>query len=140
MAWHARSQGFESPQLHSLKSAGQNALPLKPMNAAVMSAPVGGWLEDNSQHGGQALGDGRDHAGLHFRGRVPVGDPHRAAALAVSTTLVAHQLVDHPAWDAAVFQPRRVGVPQVVRPSQVQVGEGSVRDRRLVHPAVVPGR
>jgi hypothetical protein len=28
---------------------------------------------------------------------------------------VAHQLIDHPTWDAAVLQPGREGVPQVVR-------------------------
>jgi hypothetical protein len=71
---------------------------------------------------------------------VPVGYPHRAVTLAASTALVAHQLVDHSRGDAGVLQPGREGMAQVVRPSKVEVGEGGSRNRRLVDPAVVPGR
>jgi hypothetical protein len=71
---------------------------------------------------------------------VPVGYPHRAVTLAASTALVAHQLVDHSRGDVGVLQPGREGMAQVVRPSKVEVGEGGSRNRRLVDPAVVPGR
>jgi hypothetical protein len=57
------------------------------MNATVLSGPR--WeVDDNSQDNGQAFLDDRDHAGLPFRSRVPVGHPHRAAALAVSTAVL----------------------------------------------------
>jgi hypothetical protein len=74
-------------------------------------------------------------------GGVPVGHPHRTVALAASTTLVAHQLVDHPAGDPLVLQPGREGMTKVVWASKVQVGEGSGRDRREPAGAsVVPDR
>jgi hypothetical protein len=36
-----------------------------------------------------------------------------------SAGLVAHQLVDHPGWDAGVLQPGREGVAKVVGAVQV---------------------
>ena len=122
-----------SAQVSPLLSQSQGVLPWR-------LRPLGGYVEDNPHGDGQAGLDDRDHAGLHLWGRVPVGHPHRAVTLAASTALVAHQLVDHPAGDACVLQPGREGVAQVVRSSKVEVGEASGRDRRLVDPAVVPGR
>jgi hypothetical protein len=45
-----------------------------------------------------------------------------ALALPAPARHVAHQLVDHPARDAAILQPGRVGVPQVMWAVQLILG------------------
>ena len=73
-------------------------------------------------------GDSPTLLGLHVWSRVPVDDPHPAAALAVST---------------AVLQPPRVSVPQVAQhpriqpawPNACRLGRPFVAVRQLAHPA-----
>jgi hypothetical protein len=59
----------------------------------------------------------------HLRGRLSVHAPHAAPLLRMPASGVAHDLVNHAAGDAGVLQPRREGVPQVVRAVQVEVGK-----------------
>jgi hypothetical protein len=79
-------------------SAGQPVLAFRPRSVAMAAAISWGIVGAQPCGDGQAGLNDRDHASLHLRGGVPVGHPHRAAAFDPSTALVAHQLVDHPAW------------------------------------------
>jgi hypothetical protein len=67
------------------------------------------------------------HAGPHLGRHLPVVRADRAAVVFPAPTgMVTHQLVDYPSQDAAVLQPGREGVSQVVRAMQVQSGEAGV--------------
>jgi hypothetical protein len=83
----------------------------------------------------QSLLNGLNDTAGHFRGGVPVVGADRAPAKAAAAAgLVAHQLVNHPGGDTGVLQPRRVGVPEVVRAVQldrIQQGITGDRQRRL---------
>jgi hypothetical protein len=76
-------------------------------------------MSSNGERSGQPLLDRCHYAGVHLRGRPAVACTDQAAVAgvcspAVSPAGVAHQLIDHPGWDAGVLQPGREGVPQVV--------------------------
>jgi hypothetical protein len=98
--WHARGQGFKSPQLHP-RSAALSAVdrPRIPTLAQQMRS--------NRQCAADPVVEGDGHPGHHRRGRLPVDAAHRAAAGAAvaATASVAHQLIDHPRGNAGVLQP-----------------------------------
>jgi hypothetical protein len=73
------------------------------------------------QDGHQALLDCGHHASGHLRGGVPIVGPDGAGLLPAGPPagLVAHQLIDDPGRDAAIFQPGGEGVAEVVGAVQV---------------------
>ena len=104
MAWHARGQGFKSPQLHP-----HNPLSECPCPESMNAAPRSGVICQQVIPSGCRAG----------RVRPPDGpSAHRFTGLR-----------------QAVLQPRRVRVPQVVRPPWVGYAISSQQGRQLGHPA-----
>ena len=88
-------------------------------------------LSDAQRHT-QACLDRCDHAREHLGGGLPIHAPYAAPLVEVPASGVAHDFVNDAAANAGVLQPRREGVPQVVRAVQVEVSKapGVVRLRR----------
>jgi hypothetical protein len=133
MAWHARGQGFKSPQLHHHNTAGQPPCRVRPQHAASPSdADLGAHLGHGRQRHRQPLSDHLDHPGLHRLGHVPVARAdHGALTLAPAAGLVAHQLVDHPGRDRSILQPSGEGVAQVMRAMRSSLGSSARATARL---------
>ena len=116
--WHARGQGFKSPQLHPRSTA------LSAADRPRISA-LAQQIRSNRPCATKALVQRRGHPGHHRRGRLPIDTAHRAAAgvAVAAATGVAHQLINDPRGDGGILQPRREGMPQVMRAPQVEMGE-----------------
>jgi hypothetical protein len=78
---------------------------------------------------------------LHGRDHVPVAQADRAAAPVLTAAgVVAHQLINHAGGNAAVLQPGRECVPQIVGAVQIKAGEAGSGSRPAVDTSVVADR
>jgi len=86
---------------------------------------------------GQPFLDCTDDLGVHLRGGMSVSPPNVAPPLSMTSSRMAHQLIDDPCRHACVLEPSRERVPQVVRAAEMQTPQrtGSYGDRRAARVA-----
>ena len=134
--WHARGQGFKSPQLHP-RSTALSAVDHPRIPALAQQ------IRSNRQCAADAVVKRGSHAGHHRRGRLPVDPPHRTAtgAAVAAAAGMSYQLVDNPSRDAAILQPGREGVAQVMLAPQIEVAKVGPRrlDGGLIDPPQIGG-
>jgi hypothetical protein len=140
-AWHARGQGFKSPQLHSPHPQVNTPTQRLPSYLPAPLRVLGARLGHGCQGGVQVGLHGFDHQAEHCRGAVPVVCPNRGRVELASTAgTVAHQLIDEPGRDAAGLWQRRERRAKLVRAMQDQPRERGQADRPLVDAPVVASR